>query len=96
MPAPHPLKLGPGMQSGVLAPRRGARKREKDTNKKGRSGIRATLEERTQDACVGTQRREQRRLWRIRDASEREGASQTGVGGLPGAQAQASETAGGG
>ena len=49
----------------------------KDTIKKGQSGIRATLEEHTQDACVGTQR--ERRLWEVRDASQRgEGQARTG------------------
>lgn len=60
-----------GEQARALVPNRRAQSSGKRHKyKKGHSGRRATLEERTQDACVGTQRGEQRRLGGVRDASQ--------------------------
>ena len=68
------VSWGLGMQSALCTLRKHNSAR-KDTNKKGQSGIRVTLEEHTQDACVGIQR-EQRRHWEVKGASERRGTSQ--------------------
>jgi len=63
------VSWGLGMQSALCTLREHTSAR-KDTNKKGQSGIRVTLEEHTQDACVGIQR-EQRRRGEVKGASQR-------------------------
>lgn len=71
------VSWGLGMQSAfcTLREHKSARK---DTNEKGQSRIRVTLEEHTQDACVLS---EQRRRWEVKGASQRE-VEQTRTGRL--------------